>query len=343
MRRMDTRRIWGCVLWWGCMASLPAQEALPPWVNGMPGLEHAAAWGMGRATMTFGVQHAERWTQGDHAMSTQFVGAGWRLPSPHRRKQTTWSLGWSSMLDQPSAQWREGRHLLQAAASIPLDRVWVGSAGIGVGVQHWTLDGQGWSWDAQYGPAGHNADAPTGEPSEDLVGGRWSPEVQLSVGAERPSSNSSPMHMVGAVSLHHALRAARPHFLPVTADTASRRVSWWTDVQGALGADPVQWRATHRGSVQGGSALVEFSANAGRSFGSDSRHTKDSKSHQLEFGVLWRSDGLVRLPLTWTHGDFRCWLAPGIRSGHPSPAATGWALALVWSSAQWGSTPLVSR
>ena len=324
---------------------LHGQEAVVPWVGGLPGLDHPAAWGLGEGRVSAGVQHAERWTQGQEAFRSHWLGAGWRLQDPSTaRPGAQWTLAWTSMLDPQASGWTEGRHVLQAAVRVPLDRGWNGSAGLGAGVAHWTLDGRNWSWDAQYGPGGFNPAASTGEPDGQVVGGSWHPEVTLGVAAEKPRrrGQSGPA-LRGAASLHHALRPVQPHFLPIAADTTSRRVSWWGEGTGNLGLENVQWHAWHRGSLQGRAAFAEIGAGLGRTFGSASRYTRDAQSHHLRIGFLWRSDGFLRLPLTWQHGGVTCWVAPGIRSGHPSPAATGWTAALTWSPVRDGVTPLASR
>ena len=248
------------------------------------------------------------------------------------------------MTDQQANGWRQGRHLLQGAVRIPLDQGWIGAAGLGVGVAHWNLDGRNWSWDTQYGAGGYDPNAPTGEPDGLTYGLAWNPEVQAGVAAARPADRGrSGPEWNAAATLHHALRPVQPHFLPVAADTLSRRISWWTEGRGDIGIERIQWCGWHRGSLQGPAAWVELGAGLGRTFGQASRYTRDAQSHHLEVGLLWRSDGLLRLPLTWQHGGITCWIAPGLRSRHPSPAATGWAVAIAWSPVRDGITPLASR
>jgi len=326
-------------------ATTAGQEAVAPWASGLPGLEHPAAWGLGSGRVAAGVQHAERWTQGRDAFHTQWVGCGWRMGNaPQARRGARWTLGWSSMLDRQASGWTEGRHLIEGAVQIPLDKGWNGAAGLGVGLAHWTLDGREWSWDAQYGPAGYNPGAPTGEPDGLTSGGSWNPEVTAGVAAERPArrGNAAPS-LKAAATLHHALRPIQPHFFPIAADTTSRRLSWWVESEGKLGRETLTWRAWHRGSLQGAAAWTEIGGSIGRTFGSASRYTRDAQSHDVHIGLLFRSDGILRLPVTWRHGGITCWIAPGLPTGHRSPAATGWAAAIAWSPVRDGVTPLASR
>ncbi len=321
-----------------------AQEAVAPWVGGLPGLEHPAAWGIGTGRVAAGVQHTERWTDDPDGAQTHWLGAGWRMQDGGPSRGAAWSLGWSTMLDRQASGWTEGRHLIEAAVRIPLDQGWNGAAGLGIGVAHWSLDGRAWSWDNQYGPAGYNPSAPTGEAENRTFGGEWNPEITLGVAAERPVQRGRQGPALrAAASLHHGLRPVQPHFLPVVADTTSRRISWWMDGTGDLGVEQLQWTAWHRGSVQGAAGFAEFGGSIGRTFGSASRYTRDAQDHHIQWGILWRTDGVVRLPLTWQHGGVQCWVAPGLRSGHPSPAATGWAVGLTWSPIRDGVTPLASR
>ena len=325
--------------------AIQGQEAVAPWIGGLPGLEHPAAWGLGSGRVAAGMQHTERWAEGQDALQSHWMGAGWRLQEAGpSRPSGGWSLGWTSLLDRQAYGWTEGRHLVQAAVRVPLDKGWNGAAGIGIGVAHWTLDGRAWSWDAQYGPAGYNPSAPSGEADNRTYGGAWNPEITLGVAAERPVRRgaSGPSLRVAA-SVHHALRPVQPHFLPIAADTVSRRISWWAESTGDLGFEGVDWQAWHRGSLHGTAGLAEFGGSLGRTFGSASRYTRDAQDHHIRLGILWRTDGMLRLPLTWQHGGVSCWLAPGLRSGHPSPAATGWAVGLTWSPLRDGVTPLAAR
>ena len=164
------------------------------------------------------------------------------------------------------------------------------------------------------------------------------------VAAERPArrGNAAPA-LKAAATLHHALRPIQPHFLPIAADTTSRRLSWWMEGEGELGLETLTWRAWHRGTLQGAAAWTEIGGSIGRTFGSASRYTRDAQSHDVHIGWLYRSDGILRLPVTWRNGGITCWIAPGLRTGHRSPAATGWAAAIAWSPVRNGVTPLAAR
>ena len=249
-------------------ATMAGQEAVAPWASGMPGLEHPAAWGLGTGRVAAGVQHAERWTQGREAFHTQWVGAGWRMGNgrqAQRGARWTWAGAPCS-----TARLQGGRKAATSSkgpSGFPGQRLeW--RSGLGVGVAHWTLDGRDWSWDAQYGPGGYNPGAPTGEPEGLTSGGSWNPEVTAGVAAERPArrGNAAPA-LKAAVTLHHALRPIQPHFLPIAADTTSRRLSWWMEGEGELGLETLTWRAWHRGSLQGAAAWTEIGGSIGRTLG----------------------------------------------------------------------------
>ena len=58
-----------------------AQEALAPWIGGMPGTEHPAAWALQQDPWAFGLQHATLWAGAADPIADQWFSAGWN-PSP---------------------------------------------------------------------------------------------------------------------------------------------------------------------------------------------------------------------------------------------------------------------
>ena len=328
-------------------AELRAQEALVPWVGGMPGAEHPATWALQEDTWTVGLQHATRWAAGEETMANQWFSAGWN-PSGNRTGWSGsgldhWAFGTAHSTVQAAGGWHESRHALHAALRVPLDNGWTGSAGLGLGARAWILDGRAWSWDAQYGPGGHNPTAPTGEP-EGLVGGAGvEPEVTLSMGAQHSPRRGQGPVLRGAASLHHILSVSAPTFQPMAGDTVRRTVSVWFEVEDDLGVKGLTWTAWVRGAAQGPSHLIELGSSVGWTFGNASRHTRNTLGHRLDIGTLWRSDGGFRIPFSWTHAELRVWTGPGLDIGHPSPATGGWAFGAVWSPDFSGSTPIGSN
>ena len=339
----------GLILWGGLATSLTvqAQEVLSPWPGMVPGQEHPAAWALQEGTWAFGLQHAARWSGSAEPWEDQWFCAGW---NPARR-ETAWSgsglADWAFGTAHTSVAvgdgWRTSRHALHAATRVQLDRHWTGSAGIGIGARTWLLDGRTWSWDAQYGPAGYDPTAPSGEPDGIVGGAGVQPELSLGVGAEYRPGSVSAFRLRGAATLHHILATASPGFLPTAGDTVKRSASWWFECSDDLGGRRLEWRTWHRGAIQGPSHLVEFGSTIGRSFGTASRHTRNQLDHHLSIGVIWRSDGQFRLPLRWKHAELEAWVGPGVDIGHASPAAQGWAVGLGWTPDFSEATPIGSR
>jgi hypothetical protein len=327
-------------------AGAQAQEPMAPWIGGLPGTEHPAAWALGDTPWAMGLQHATKWS-GAEAMQDQWLGIGWKPESNSTGWSNTglsgWAFGLSSSTLAAANGWQEMRHALHCALRVPLDQGWTGSAGIGIGVHGWVLDGTGWSWDAQYGPGGYDPQSATGEPDGTVAGAGLSPEVALGVAAERQQRPGQGPSIKGALSLHHVLNVEAPNFSSVHADTVRRTVSWWVEAQDILGKQRLAWRGWSRGARQGPSFLLEFGAGIGKSFGSPSRFTRNERGHVLEIGATWRSDGIIRIPLTWQHGEVKTWIAPGVNAGHPSPAAQGWAIGMGWTPDFSGTTQVGSR
>jgi len=324
-----------------------SQEALPPWIGGLPGVEHPAAWGLQEGTWAFGLQHATRWTGGQDPFVDQWFGAGWN-PTRKRTGWTgsglgNWAFGTAHSAVQVGNGWKESRHALHAAVQVPLDNGWKGSAGCGIGARSWVLDGREWSWNAQYGPGGYDPTTPNGEPNGTVDATGLTPEVALGVAAEKqPRAGRGPV-MRGAVSLHHILSVPSPGFQPAAGDTVKRTVSGWFAVEDDLGTQRLQWKAWWRGAIQGPSHLIEIGSSIGWTFGTESRHTRNSLGHHLAIGAIWRSDGRFRVPFSWEHGELRVWTGPGLDIGHLSPASNGWALGAVWSPDFTASTPIGSN
>lgn len=340
--------MWAAGLWCSTLwAPLCAQHALPPWIGGLPGLEHPAAWGLQEGGIAFGAQHASQWSQGAEPLNHQWLGFSWS-PSPAARGWSggglgRWTFGTRHHTAARATGWTEGRHALQAAVRIPLDGDWTGAAGIGLGARTWVLDGRSWSWDSQYGPGGYDPTASTGEPDGRVVGAGWSPVLTLGVAGEYRPRRAKAAQLKGAVTLQHVLPPTAPHFQDTPVDTLSRAAGWWMEVRQDLGSGGFTWTAWHRGAWQQPAAIAEFGGTLERTFGNASLHTRETLGHRIGLGVIWRTDGLFRLPFTWRHGDLRLWLAPGVDIGHRSPAADGWALGLTWQPALSGNTPIGSR
>ena len=327
------------------LGGVRAQEALTPWIGGMPGTEHPAAWALQQDPWAFGLQHATRWAGAADPIADQWFSAGWN-PTPDGTGWTgaglgDWAFGTAHSTVQAGNGWRESRHALHAAVRVPLDQGWTGSAGLGIGARTWVLDGRSWSWDAQYGPGGYNPTAPSGEPDGLVAGAGIAPELALSIAAGRRPRQGPALQ--GAISLHHVLPVAAPTFQPMAGDTASRTVSAWLEVQDDLGVKRMLWTAWWRGAIQGPSQLIELGSTIGWTFGNASRHTRNTLGHRLAVGALWRTDGRFRIPFSWEHGELRVWTGPAFGIGHPSPAAGGWALGAVWAPDFAGSTPIGSN
>ena len=327
--------------------ALRAQEALPPWIGGMPGTEHPAAWALQDDTWSFGLQHATRWAAGEETLADQWFGAGWN-PTGNRTGWSgsgldRWAFGTAHSAVQAGSGWRESRHALHAALQVPLDNGWTGSAGFGLGARAWILDGRTWSWDAQYGPGGYDPTASTGEP-DGLVGGAGvEPEVSLGVAAQRsPRGGQGPL-LRGAAGLHHVLSVPAPTFQPMAGDTVRRTMSGWFEVEDDLGVKRLTWTAWVRGAVQGPSHFIEIGSSAGWTFGNASRHTRNTLGHRLDIGMLWRSDGRVRIPFSWTHAELRVWTGPGLDVGHPLLGHRRLGLRRRLVSRLLGATPIGSN
>ena len=319
-----------------CSTPVQAQESVAPWISGLPGLEHPAAWSLGTASVTAGAQTESRWAHHGEPLSSFWFGAQWRpeLKGKGGRssERNNWSFGAKTSLEDQASGWKHGHHTLHGALAIPLNRQWQGAAGIGLGVSHWVLDGRPWSWDAQYGPGGYNATAPTGEPESLVVGGSVQPEVSVSLAAERRvQMRSSQPQYKGAVTLRHLIRNPSPHFLIQHADTTSRHLAWWMEGSSDLGLEDLRWRAWHRGAWQGSAKIMEWGAALSRTFGTASRFTREEMSHDIEWGVLVRTDGLIRLPLLWKHAGLACWIAPGFSLQSASAVSSPWAASVLWS------------
>ena len=326
---------------------LQGQQALAPWVGGMPGLEHPAAWALQDAPFSFGLQHATRRTGTEDPFTDQWFCVGW---APSRQGTgwnasplDNWALGTAHGSVQAGHGWRESRHSIHSAVRVPLDQGWTGSAGLGIGVRTWILDGRSWSWDTQYGPGGYNPNSPTGEPDGVVAGAGVEPEISLGVAAERqPRSGQGPA-LRGAASLHHVLPMSSPSFQPSMGDTIRRSVSGWFEIEDDLGYRRLRWKAWWRGALQGPSHVIEFGSSVGWTFGDASRHTRNSLGHHLSIGTLWRSDGQFRIPFSWQHGEIRVWTGPGLDAGHTSPMSAGWALGALWIPRFTDSTPIGSN
>ena len=325
---------------------MAAQESMAPWTGGLPGIEHPAAWALVETPLACGVQHANRWTGGSGAMNDQWLGIGW-TPQPKGggwgNNISNWSFGLSNRIQAAGQGWNEMRHALHAAIKVPLAQDWKGSAGIGIGVRGWVLDGRQWSWDQQYGSGGYNPAAPTGEPDGLVAGAGLSPEVAVGFAWQHQQRSGQGPRFQGAVSLHHVLPITSAHFMTTHADTVRRTLSGWVETLGQLGNGALDGRAWLRGAWQGQSHLIEVGTGIGKSWGTTSRYTRNTLGHHFELGIIWRTDGVLRAPLTWQHGELTTWLAPGLQVGHPSPAAQGWAVGMTWNPDFTGATPMGSR
>ena len=182
-------------------------------------------------------------------IADQWFSAGWN-PSPEGTGWSgtglrNWAFGTAHSTVQAGNGWQESRHALHTAVRVPLDQGWTASAGLGIGARTWILNGQSWSWDAQYGPGGYDPTAPSGEPDGLVSGAGVAPELALGIAAGRRPRQGPALQ--GAISLHHVLPVAAPTFQPMAGDTASHTVSLGSN-QNDLGVKRILWTAWWRGA-----------------------------------------------------------------------------------------------
>lgn len=336
-----TRSIWATTaVCLSCAASLPSavfgQAALPPWISSMPGLEHPAAWAMGEHPLQMGLQQDSRWNGDGQPLMGLWAGAGWQPEAKggyNRRGPDPLSFGISFKEDPLSTGWRERSLSISAAASASINRDWKAHAGLSVGASAWRLDPASWSWNAQYGPGGFDPQAPTGEEQVDGANGGSRLDVAISLGVSptRAARRNGKAVFQGAATLHHLSSGKAPHLSPAAGDSIRWRPAWWLEGQGSLDWEKFEWRAWHRGTVQAQSHLLEWGMAVGRPFGTTARFTKTQLSHHIETGLLWRSDGLLRLILGWERNGLRLNTGPAWTVGRLWRPAAGWSLGLTWS------------
>ena len=136
-------------------------------------------------------------------------------------------------------------------------------------------------------PAGLTPQSPSGEEWADDANGGSRLDVAVSVGFSpaRAARQKSQPAFRGALTLHHLSQGTAPHLSPIPLDSVRWRPSWWLEGQGEMGWENLQWRAWHRGTLQGSSHLLELGLTMGRSFGTSARFTKTRLSHHVETGV----------------------------------------------------------
>jgi len=336
--RRHTRLGWSAVALF-CATAVPCtvfgQASLPPWISATPGLEHPAAWAMGDRPIQIGLQQDARWNGEGEPLTGLWFGAGWQPAAKggyNRRGPDPLSFGIGYKEDPLSTGWRERSVAISASASTPINRDWKAHAGLSIGASTWRLDPAAWSWNAQYGPGGFDPQAPNGEEQATAANGGSRLDVAISVGfspSRTPPKGTPSFH--GAVTLHHLSSGKAPHLSPVPLDSIRWRPTWWFEGQGDLGSDKFEWRAWNRGTLQAQSHLLELGLAIGRPFGTTARFTKSQLSHHLETGVLWRSDGVLRLLVGWERNGLQLNTGPAWSLGPLWRPAAGWSASLSWS------------
>lgn len=315
---------------------LHGQASLPPWISVTPGLEHPAAWAMDDKPLQFGLQSDTRWNGNAEPLNGLWFGAGWQPAAKggyNRKGSDPVSFGVAFKEDPLSTGWMERALAISASASAFVNPRLKAHAGLSIGLSNWRLTPSSWSWNAQYGPGGFDPQSPSGEEWTDDANGGSRLDVAVSVGFSpaRAARQKSQPAFRGALTLHHLSQGTAPHLSPIPLDSVRWRPSWWLEGQGEMGWENLQWRAWHRGTLQGSSHLLELGLTMGRSFGTSARFTKTRLSHHVETGVLWRSDGVLRLILGWERHGLRLNTGPAWSVGPTWRPAAGWSVGLSWT------------
>lgn len=325
--------------------NLAGQESVPPWITAAPGLAHPAAWDMTSRPLTLAVQQQPRWNGMDPTLHGSWLGAGWR-PGPTgmggRRAGGSWGFGLVVQDDPQVTGWRGQTIEAAAATSTRINRDWRATAGWALGLSRWMLDPTSWSWDAQYGPSGYDPTLSSGEQGLAAAGGtRAEAALSLGLAPADPRPGTADRGPRGALTLRHTLGGRMPHLATDAADTVAWRWSWWAEHGGTFARQRLEWKGWHRGSLQGPGHLLEIGFTLGRNFGTSSRFTRHSMSHQLATGLLLRSDGLLRLAVAWERDGITLTTGPGWTWGTLWRPPPGWTVSLTWAPDPDGSVSLV--
>jgi len=336
---MNWLRICGLALLVGAhLTPVTGQETPSPFVYSLPGLEHPAAWSLENRSVSLGMQRAPRWNEEMRPLESVWLGMGWQ-PFGHRNHTGTRNQGQQTAFglvlkqDPLTSGWNQTCVDLSASTSTRLSQSWMGSAGLALGVSHWRLDPNNWSWNAQYGAQGYDPTAPTGEANSGTgltSGWKWNSALSLAAQSTRAPKSGSMPQIKAAVTLRHVLPGRSPQLSPVHGDTVQWLGHWWTEAIGKWGPGQMTWRAWHRGGWQGHSAFGEWGGTVGRTLGQSSRFTHSRTAHVIECGMLFQTTGTLRAVFGWSRRELQCWMGPGWTWGTLWRPPPGWTLALSW-------------
>jgi len=325
----------GLAAWALLPLAADAQGAAAPWISALPGVEHPAIWTMSDRPVTMGVQTQSRWNGNGPPLQATWLAAGWQPSSGKAgryRNSMPSGFGLTASDDMAAGGWRRRHAALAFSTASALNRDWKASAGLSLGVDQWLLDPANWAWNAQYGAGGYNPAAPSGEQNASTTSGtRILAAAGIGLTRIQRSAGNTGSNTRAALTLHHIAQGPMPHLSPEQPDTTRWKYTWWLETGGALDWGDLSWRAWHRGALQGAGKLLEGGVVLGRAFGSTARFTKTQLSHHLETGLLWRSDGVLRMVIGWRRDGLALTTGPGWSIGTLWRPPPGWCLALTWA------------